>query len=114
MKNRLAPTVIAFGLVSLFTNIASEMMVPVLPVFLMVTLGTSATSRIPLLGVDSCRLYPSNAAPLGRLCAASFGQSVAGLRGAPYTPSTRSTDTLTFIVRVPAPTKLPFTGAASS
>lgn len=43
MKNRLPPIVIALGLVSLFTDIASEMMVPVLPVFLTVTLGASAT-----------------------------------------------------------------------
>ena len=43
MKNRLPPLVIALGFVSLFTDIASEMMVPVLPVFLTVTLGASAT-----------------------------------------------------------------------
>lgn len=40
---RLPPLVIALGFVSLFTDIASEMMVPVLPVFLTVTLGASAT-----------------------------------------------------------------------
>ena len=43
MKNRLPPLIIALGFVSLFTDIASEMMVPVLPVFLSVTLGASAT-----------------------------------------------------------------------
>ncbi len=42
MKNRLPPLIIALGFVSLFTDIANEMMVPVLPVFLSVTLGASA------------------------------------------------------------------------
>lgn len=40
---KLPPVVFALGFVSLFTDIASDMIVPVLPVFLTVTLGASAT-----------------------------------------------------------------------
>lgn len=40
---KLPPVVIALGFVSLFTDIASDMMIPVLPVFLTATLGLSAT-----------------------------------------------------------------------
>jgi hypothetical protein len=47
MKNRLPPLVIALGFVSLFTDIASGMMVPVLPVFLTVTLGLPPPHESP-------------------------------------------------------------------
>ena len=45
------PTVIALGVVSLCTDVASEMLVPVLPLFITVALGASATSLGVIEGV---------------------------------------------------------------
>lgn len=43
-KQRLPALVISLGFVSLFTDVATEMIVPVMPLFLTVTLGASATA----------------------------------------------------------------------
>lgn len=58
MKNRLPPLIIALGFVSLFTDIASEMMVSVLPVFLSVMLGASAIFVGLIEGVAKALLRP--------------------------------------------------------
>jgi MFS family permease len=47
----MSPTVVAVGLVSLFTDAASEMVIPLLPAFLTVTLGASALSLAWLEGL---------------------------------------------------------------
>ena len=48
------PNVIALGLTSLFTDISSEMIVPVLPLFLTVTLGASVASLGLIEGIAEC------------------------------------------------------------
>ncbi|MEQ1832078.1 MAG: MFS transporter [Candidatus Eisenbacteria bacterium] len=48
------PNVIALGLTSLFTDISSEMIVPVLPLFITATLGASVASLGLIEGVAEC------------------------------------------------------------
>lgn len=48
------PNVIALGLVSLFTDVSSEMLVPVMPLFVTVTLGASVASLGLIEGVAEC------------------------------------------------------------
>lgn len=48
------PNVIALGLVSLFTDISSEMLVPVMPLFVTATLGASVASLGLIEGVAEC------------------------------------------------------------
>ena len=43
-KPRIHPNVVWLGITSLFTDVSTEMLVPVLPLFITVTLGASATS----------------------------------------------------------------------
>jgi len=51
---RIHPNVIALGFTSLFTDISSEMLVPILPLFLTVTLGATATGLGLVEGVAEC------------------------------------------------------------
>ena len=48
------PNVIALGLVSLFTDVSSEMLVPVMPLFVTATLGASVASLGLIEGVAEC------------------------------------------------------------
>ncbi len=48
------PNVIALGLVSLFTDVSSEMLVPVMPLFVTATLGASVVSLGLIEGVAEC------------------------------------------------------------
>jgi MFS family permease len=48
------PNILALGLTSFFTDIASEMLVPVLPLFITVTLGASVASLGLIEGVAEC------------------------------------------------------------
>lgn len=48
------PNVVALGFTSLFTDISSEMLVPILPLFVTVTLGASVSSLGVIEGVAEC------------------------------------------------------------
>jgi MFS family permease len=48
------PNVVALGLVSLFTDVSSEMLVPVMPLFITATLGASVASLGLIEGVAEC------------------------------------------------------------
>jgi MFS family permease len=48
------PNVVALGLVSLFTDVSSEMLVPVMPLFVTATLGASVASLGLIEGVAEC------------------------------------------------------------
>lgn len=48
------PNVVALGLVSLLTDVSSEMLVPVMPLFITATLGASVTSLGLIEGVAEC------------------------------------------------------------
>lgn len=48
------PNVVALGVTSLLTDVSSEMLVPVLPLFVTVTLGASVTSLGVIEGVAEC------------------------------------------------------------
>src|SRR5512141_1040127 len=48
------PNVIALGLTSFFTDISSEMLVPVMPLFVTATLGASMASLGLIEGVAEC------------------------------------------------------------
>jgi len=51
---RLHPNVVALGFTSLLTDVSSEMLTPILPLFVTVTLGASVTSLGVIEGVAEC------------------------------------------------------------
>lgn len=51
---RIHPNVVALGVTSLLTDVSSEMLVPILPMFVTLTLGASVTSLGVIEGVAEC------------------------------------------------------------